>query len=107
MENPIYIDEWKWIHAWRIEVYRSKGEISPLKDIYRTRSFQDNEPFGKIEHSIEFKDAKNLIEEYGEAIVPKWETTFDEVEKFAIGYLLDSVKGEINDTMKNLSSDSI
>ena len=48
-------------------------------------------------------DAKNLIEEYGEPIVPGCETTFDEVEKFAIGYLLDSVKSEIRNTMKDLS----
>ena len=79
MRNPIHINEWKYIHVWRIKIYRNKGEITPLNDIYNTRSFQNNEPLGIIEHSIEFKDAKYLKQKYRKPIVPGYEPSFDEI----------------------------
>ena len=41
VRTPIHINEWKYIHVWRIEIYRNKGEITPLNDTYNTRSFQN------------------------------------------------------------------
>ena len=103
MGKPIYIDEWRFIRVWRIEVYRSKGEITPLKDIYYTRSYQDNEPLDIVEESIAFGSAKELIEKYQHPIFTGWELHFDEIQRFAIGYLLDNVKDQIRQIMKQIT----
>jgi hypothetical protein len=100
MGKPIYIDDWKYIHVWRIEVYRSKGEITPLRDIYYTRSFRDNEPLDIVEESIAFGNAKELIGKYQDPIFTGWVPHFDEIQRFSIGYLLDSVKEEIRKILK-------
>ena len=107
---PILVDtdEWTWIHLWRIEVYRIRGKISPLMDFYETRTFRDNTPLNIIEERIDFALAKDHLDRWGysgpfpytpgkpeKPFDPDCKADFDAIQKYAIGYLMDTIKGII------------